>query len=106
MAWLKALRRNMEPKAEDWSQIECAYRCCTGWVDKAKTFGETAIPASVVAQPPTVSMIRPACGSAILNSGEAEACWKDETPESSAASEPSDWLSGLLIKMLFRQDFK
>jgi hypothetical protein len=105
MAWLESLAAKHGAKAEELvTDPNARTDVAPDWVDKAKTFGETAIPASVVAQPPTVSDDQTGMWLRNLESGEAASfAEKDETPESSAASEPSDWLSGLSDQNAFSQ---
>jgi cytochrome c-type biogenesis protein CcmH/NrfG len=101
MAWLESLAAKHGAKAEELvTDPNARTDVAPDWVDKAKTFGETP----VVAQPPAVSDDRTGMWLRNLESGEAAGfAEKEETPESSAASEPSDWLSGLSDQNAFSQ---
>ena len=107
MAWLEGLAAKHGAKAEELvTDPNARTDVAPDWVDKAKTFGETpaATPAPVVAQPPAVSDDQTGMWLRNLESGEAAGfAEKEETPESSSASEPSDWLSGLSDQNTFSQ---
>jgi cytochrome c-type biogenesis protein CcmH/NrfG len=107
MAWLESLAAKHGAKAEELvTDPNARTDVAPDWVDKAKTFGETpaATPAPADEQPPAESDDQTGMWLRNLESNEAvDFAEKEETPESSAASEPSDWLSGLSDSNAFAQ---
>ena len=107
MAWLESLAAKHGAKAEELvTDPNARTDVVPDWVDKAKTFGDAPAtpPAPVVAQPPAPSDDQTGMWLRNLESGDvAGFAEKEETPESSAASEPSDWLSGLSDQNAFSQ---
>ena len=108
MAWLESLAAKHGAKAEELvTDPNARSNVAPAWVDKAKTIKEpsAAVPAPVVAQPPTLSNDQTGMWLHHLEESEAETfiAKKNEEKEPSTAAEPPDWMRGLSGQDAFLQ---